>query len=103
MLANIGEDDNVSLAVNPWTKVISKAVSLEGEVTFLVNLIAAARFEYLQQESAGQSFEKIYARRYIATLGYTPLENFKLSTEFKYEIGQTNINRIGTLGATFSF
>ena len=103
MLANIGEDDNVSLAVNPWTKVISKAVSLEGEVTFLVNLIAAARFEYLQQESAGASFDKIHARRYIATLGYTPLENFKLSTEFKYEIGQTNINRIGTLGATFSF
>jgi len=103
MLANIGEDDNVSLAVNPWTKVISKSVALEGEVTFLVNLIAAARFEFLQQESAGASFEHVYSRRYIATLGYTPLENFKVSSEFKYEIGQTDINRIGTLGATFSF
>jgi hypothetical protein len=103
MLANIGEDDNVSLAVNPWTKVISKSVALEGEVTFLVNLIAAARFEFLQQESAGASFEHVYSRRYIATLGYTPLENFKVSSEFKYEIGNTDINRIGTLGATFSF
>ena len=103
MLANIGEDDNVSLTINPWTKVISKAATFEGEVTLLVNLIAAARFEYLQQESAGASFKNVYSRRYIATLGYAPLENFKLSTEFKYEIGQTDINRIGTLGATFSF
>ena len=103
MLVNIGEDDNVSLAVNPWTKVISKAATFEGEVTLLTNMIAAARFEFLQQESAGASFKDIYSRRYIATLGYTPLENFKLSTEFKYEIGQNDINRIGTLGATFSF
>jgi hypothetical protein len=104
MLANIGEDDNVSLGTNPWTKVISKAVTLEGEITLRVNLIAAARFEYLQQvQGMGSSFENIYSRRYIATLGYTPIENFKLSTEFKYEIGQTDINRIGTLGATFSF
>jgi Alginate export len=103
MLANIGEDDNVSLAVNPWTKVISKAASFEGELTLLVNLIAAARFEYLQQESASPTFNKVYLRRYVATVGYTPLENLKLSTEFKYEIGQTGINRIGTVGATFSF
>ena len=103
MLANIGEDDNVSLAVNPWTKVISKAATFEGEISLLTNMIAAARFEFLQQESAGASFKNIYSRRYIGTLGYAPLENFKLSTEFKYEIGQNNINRIGTLGATFSF
>jgi hypothetical protein len=114
MLANIGEDDNVSLNINPWTKVISNAATFEGEVTLLVNLIAAARFEYLQQESSGVSFKNAYTRRYIATLGYTPLENFKLSAEFKYEIGSNSvvennvllpyaINRIGTLGATFSF
>jgi hypothetical protein len=103
MLANIGEDDNVSLAVNPWTKVISKAATFEGELTLLVNLIAAARFEYLQQESASPTFNNVYLRRYVATVGYTPLENLKLSTEFKYEIAQTGINRIGTVGATFSF
>jgi hypothetical protein len=104
MLANFGEDDNVSLNFNPWTKVISKAATFEGEVTFLVNLIAAARFEYLQQESASPTFNKLYLRRYVATLAYAPLENLKLSTEFKYETdNQTGINRIGTLGAIFSF
>jgi len=103
MLANYGEDDNVFLAANPWISVISKAATIEGEVTFLVNLIAAARFEYLQQESANQTFDNVYVRRYVATIGYAPLENLKLATEFKYEIGQTGINRIGTLGATFSF
>jgi len=103
MLANIGEDDNAALATTPWIKVISKAFTVEGEVTFLMNLIAAARFEFLQNESESPSFVRNNSRRYIATIGYTPLENFKLSTEFKYEIGQTVINRIGTLGATFSF
>jgi len=103
LLANIGEDDNVFLAAKPWSKVISKSAACEGEVTLLVNLIAAARFEFLQQESAEVSFKNIYSRRYIATLGYTPIENLKLSTEFKYEIGQSDINRIGTVGATFSF
>jgi hypothetical protein len=103
MLANIGEDDNAALAAHPWAKVISKAVTVEGEVTLLVNLIAAARFEFLQNESESAFFQRNNSRRYIATIGYTPLENFKLSTEFKYEIGQTVINRIGTLGATFSF
>jgi hypothetical protein len=103
MLANFGDDDNVSLTINPWTKVISKAATFEGEVTFLVNLIAAARFEYLQQESASPTFTNVYVRRYVATVGYAPLENLKLASEFKYEIGQTGINRIGTLGATFSF
>jgi hypothetical protein len=103
MLANIGEDDNAALAAHPWAKVISKAVTVEGEVTLLVNLIAAARFEFLQNESESAFFQRNNSRRYIATIGYTPLENFKVSTEFKYEIGQTDINRIGTLGATFSF
>jgi hypothetical protein len=103
MLANYGDDDNVSLATNPWTTVISKAVTFEGEITLLVNLIAAARFEYLSQVSASPTFTNAYLRRYVATLGYAPLENLKLATEFKYEIEQTGINRIGTLGATFSF
>ena len=103
MLANIGEDDNVLLAVSPWTKVISKAATFEGEVTLLVNLIAAARFEFLQQESGSDAFKNMYLRRYVATVGYAPLENLKLATEFKYEINDSAINRIGTLGATFSF
>jgi hypothetical protein len=105
MLANIGEDDNVSLAVNPWTKVISKAATVEAEVTLLVNLIAAGRFEFLQQERGiwSSTFKNQYLRRYVATVAYAPLENLKIATEFKYSIDQSTINRIGTLGATFSF
>jgi len=105
MLANYGEDDNVTLDFSTalWPKVISKAATFEGEVTLLVNLIAAGRFEYLQQESASPTFADVYLRRYVATLAYAPLENLKLATEFKYEIAQDAINRIGTLGATFSF
>jgi hypothetical protein len=113
MLAGYGQDDNVLLTTkpNPWTKVISKAATVEGEVTLLVNLIAAARFEYLQEVSGDTPLttpslnnnKNIYVRRYIATVGYTPLENLKLAAEFKYEIDQSLINRLGTLGATFSF
>jgi hypothetical protein len=105
MLGGYGVDDNATPQNATMTLVRSKAFTIEGEVTFLVNLIAAGRFEFLQQEPkyVTADFSNSYVRRYIATLGYTPLENFKVSTEFKYEIGQTDINRIGTLGATFSF
>jgi hypothetical protein len=105
MLGGYGVDDNATPQNATMTLVRSKAFTVEGEVTFLVNLIAAGRFEFLQQEPkyVTADFSNRYVRRYIATLGYTPLENFKVSTEFKYEIGQTDINRIGTLGATFSF
>lgn len=100
-----GVDDNATPSDALMTLVRSKAFSTEAEVTFLINLIAAGRFEYLQQEPkyVNANFSNKYVRRYVATLGYTPIENFKLSTEFKYEIGQSEINRIGTLGATFSF
>lgn len=112
-LLGYGVDDNAtpstSTQINPMTLVRSKAITTEAEVTLLVNLIAAGRFEYLQQEgkfvasNVNSSFSNQYLRRYIATLGYAPIENLKISTEFKYEIGQNELNRIGTLGATFSF
>jgi hypothetical protein len=104
ILGNIGEDDNISPSLLAFrADVRSKSAAIEGEVTFLVNLIAAARFEYLQQKSDSLTFNNVYLRRYIATVGYAPLQNVKLATEFKYEIGQNSTNRIGTLGATFSF
>lgn len=104
LLGNYGEDDNVSLNINPWTTVISKAATIEGELTILVNLIAAARFEYLQQESSSTTaFSNRYMRRYIGTLGYAPLQNLKLAFEYKYEEQPSNIDRVSTLGATFSF
>ncbi len=100
-----GVDDDATPSESLMTLVRSKAFTTEAEVTFLINLIAAGRFEYLQQDPKNDNpfFPSKHVRRYVATLGYTPIENFKLSSEFKYEIGQSEINRIGTLGATFSF
>ncbi len=105
MLGGWGIDDNAApSSTSFWPTVLSKSATIEGEFTLLTNLITAARFEYLQEVgNIPTAFSNMYLRRYIATLAYAPLENFKVSTEFKYEIGQTDINRIGTLGATFSF
>ena len=65
---------------------------------------AAARFDYLQELSSYHTlFTNMYVRRYIGTVAYAPLQNVKLSTEFKHETTQDVINRIGTVGATFSF
>lgn len=104
-LFGYGVDDNATLNDPTMTLVRSKALTTEAEITLLTNLIVAGRFEFLQQEPkyVNSAFNDSYTRRYIATLGYTPLQNFKVSTEFKYEIGQSDIARIGTLGATFSF
>jgi len=121
MLAGYGHDDNVLLNTHPtpWTDVFSKTAAVEAEVTLLVNLIAAGRFEYLQETSDNtpvnptlNNNRDIYIRRYIATLAYAPLENLKLALEYKYETGPNfrsnsydpnSINRIGTASATFSF
>ncbi len=104
-LGGYGYDDNATPSQTRVTKVISKAATIEGEFTLRTNLIAATRFEYLQEVGnvPASVFTNVYARRYIGTLGYTPLENLKLSTEFKYEIMPTVINRVGIIGATFSF
>jgi hypothetical protein len=121
MLAGYGQDDNVlvNYKPTPWTDVISKAATIEGEVTLLVNLIASGRFDYLQETSDNTPLnntlnnnKNIYIRRYIGTLAYAPIENLKLALEYKYEIGPyfvnavlmpDTINRLGTLSATFSF
>ncbi len=104
-LGGWGIDDNAAPSqLTYWPTVISKSATIEGEFTLLTNLITAGRFEYLQEVGGNPAiFNDLYLRRYVATLAYTPLENFKLATEFKYEIAQTGINRIGTLGASFSF
>ena len=105
MLGNYGEDDNVTPSkLNSWTTVISKAGTVEAEVTILLNLIGAARFEYLQQEGSSSNFTNTFIRRYVGTMAYAPLENFKLALEYKYSMpSRGSIDRVGTLGATFSF
>lgn len=106
LLGGWGSDDNVDLAAPAGeTKVISRAATVEGEFTLRVNLIAAARYERLHQKGNSPAvFTGLDMSRYVGTIAYAPLENVKLSTEFKYETVEPNtINRIGTVGATFSF
>lgn len=102
----LGRDDNPELTTTKQA-VKSYVAALEGQYTFLQNLIGSFRFEY-QDDGRG------YVRRYIPTLGYTPLQNVKLVVEYKHEIAssykdqpnsasQDFINRIGTMGITFSF
>ena len=105
MLGGWGSDSNadpIQTAATP--KVISKAGTIEGEFSLRTNLMAATRFDYLQELSGYHTlFASRYVRRYVGTVAYAPLQNVKLSSEFKYEITQDVINRIGTVGATFSF
>ena len=127
MLGGFGQDGNIydNLPANvipgvtaaPWTSVISRTGTIEGELTLLTNLIAAGRFEYLEQSGPQKNFNNPILRRYVGTVSYAPIENFKLTAEFKYDLG-TNvidnssspskvssqlIGRIGTLSAMFSF
>ena len=105
LLGGWWSDSNVDPTQSSYTpKVISKTGTIDGEFTLRRNLIAAARFEYLQELGDMPAlFTNKYVRRYVGTVAYAPLENVKLSSEFKYEITQDVINRIGTVGATFSF
>lgn len=103
----MGRDDNPDLMLTNKKAVKSYVAAVEGQYSFLQNLIGSLRFEY-QDDGRG------YVRRYIPTLGYTPLENVKVAVEYKHEIAtsyrtdstspaQDFTNRIGTLGVTFSF
>ncbi|MEI6825141.1 MAG: hypothetical protein WCK54_06095 [Desulfuromonadales bacterium] len=105
ILGGWGSDSNVNPTQTAATpKVISKAGTLEGEFALRANLMTAARFDYLQELSGYDTlFTNRHVRRYVWIVAYAPLQNVKLSTEFKYEIAQDVINRIGTVGATFSF
>lgn len=103
MLGGWGSDDNADptdLVSGP--KVISQSGAVDAELTVLINLIASARFEYLKQEANSTAFADPI-RRYVGTLAYAPLENIKLFTEFKYDMTPDETNRIGFVGATFSF
>jgi hypothetical protein len=106
LLGGYGDDDKVdTIAVNQWTRVISKSGTVEAEYALRSNLLAACRYEYLQQVASPQKqgFSDQYVRRYIATVGYNPYENLKLVAEYKYELVVSAINRLGTLGLTFGF
>lgn len=99
----MGNDDNPALTyAEPEVKTYVAAI--EGDYAILQNFIGSLRFEY-QDDGVN------ILRRYIPTFAYSPIENVKIVAEYKHEYGisykssgNTYIdNRIGTLGATFSF
>ena len=98
-----GNDDNPDLTYS-LLPIDSYVGVVEGEYTFLQNLIGALRFEYQDDGSN-------IVRRIIPTIAYAPIENLKVVAEYKYEngisyfsTGSTAINNnIGTLGVTFGF
>jgi hypothetical protein len=97
----VGNDDSPALTYSPLKTYVAV---IDGQYTFLQNLIGSLRFEY-QDDGVGIS------RCYIPTLAYAPIENLKVVAEYKnrtgvlYELtGAKEIaEKVGTLGVTFSF
>lgn len=61
-----------------------------------INAAALFRYEY-QDDGIG------ITRRYIPAIVYTPLQNVKLSLEYRYEDAPADINRVALLGVTYGF
>ncbi|HEY6872520.1 MAG TPA: hypothetical protein VI298_07345 [Geobacteraceae bacterium] len=90
-----GWDGNPTFAA---TKAALRSFVLASEAEYLVGsqVIGAFRYEY-QDDGAG------ITRRYIPTVAYAPLQNTKLTLEYKYEAAPAQIDRIAVLGLMFSF
>lgn len=99
----IGNDNNPDLTYTQ-PEIKSKVAVIEGQYTILYNLIGSLRFEY-QDDGAS------ITRCYIPTLAYAAMENLKVVAEYKNrtgvlygQSGNSEIaEKVGTLGATFSF
>lgn len=99
----IGNDNNPDLTYSQ-PEIKSKVAVIEGQYTILHNLIGSLRFEY-QDDGASIS------RSYIPTLAYALMENMKVVAEYKNRTGVSYVQsgkmeiaeKVGTLGATFSF
>jgi hypothetical protein len=97
-----GRDTNPNFVVAPASDTRSLVLASEAEYMFETSLIGVFRYEY-QDDGSG------IARRYIPAIAYAPLQNIKLTLEYKYEgvspFGSTQgtINRLALLGARFSF
>jgi hypothetical protein len=97
-----GRDSNPTFVITPTSDVRSLVLASEAEYMFDTNLIGVFRYEY-QDDGSG------ITRRYIPAIAYAPLQNLKLTLEYKYEgvtpfaSSQGIINRLALLGAKFSF
>ena len=61
-----------------------------------INAAALFRYEY-QDDGLG------ITRRYIPAIAYVPIQNVKVTAEFRYEDTPADINRVSLLGVTYSF
>lgn len=97
-----GKDSNPLLTVVDSEDQDSLVLASEAEVLIGSSIIAAARYEYQDDETA-------VIRRYIPALTFAPLQNTKLQLEYKYEeitdtpVSDKEINRTGQFNVIFAF
>jgi len=69
----------------------------QGQYLFPRQVLAAFRYEYQHEDTAGTT------RRYIPSLTYAPWQNLRLALEYVHEAGPSEINREGIMRASFAF
>jgi hypothetical protein len=95
-----GKDTNPGFLAANVAEIRSMVLASEADYMFDTDLIALFRYEYQDDGTA-------ITRRYIPMIAYAPIQNTKLTLEYKYE-GVANysapsaINRIVLLGVEFS-
>jgi hypothetical protein len=92
-----GRDENPDFSAIPLER---DSVVLASEAEYYlgspVNAVGLFRYEY-QDDGSG------ITRRYIPAIAYTPLQNVKLTLEYRYEDAPAVISRITLLGVMYSF
>lgn len=92
-----GWDENPDFSSTPVERD-SVVVGSEAEYYLGSPINAAMMFRYEFQNDGLNII-----RRYVPAVVYTPVQNVKLSLEYRYEDAPTTINRIGLLGVTYAF
>lgn len=92
-----GWDENADFSIPPLERD-SVVVGSEAEYYLGSPINAALLFRY-EFQNDGLNI----TRRYVPAIVYTPVQNVKLSAEYRYEDAPTAINRIGLLGVTYAF
>ena len=87
-------------APNYATRNIAHSQAITGEAQYLlgspVNLIGLFRYEYLDNVTN-------ITRSYIPSIVFAPIQNVKLTLEYQHRDRPVNAERIGLMGASFSF
>ena len=92
-----GRDDNPDFDPVPIAKD-SVVLASEAEYYLGSPVDAVGLFRYERQDDGTG-----IVRRYIPAIAYTPLQNVKLTLEYRYEDAPEEISRITLLGVTYSF